>query len=602
MVWFFTIVVPLVRPLLNIPKIALVEIFSAFFSFVPYTYLLINFESFVARATSPTPSDVFMGWATVLLVMGVVIRLIGPEMPLLVLIFMLYCIYGYIFPKPWTHPGFDVDFLMSKLFVEPEAALFGTITHVSLRYIVYFTILTGVLGVLGYGKTMADFFTSLLGRKSVNVGRVSVGLGMAMGMVSGSGAADTAFIASTLKPAFKEAGYNDLVAAGIAANAGTLAYITPPILGSVAFVMVELLGIPYTWVIIMSIGPALLYALSIFLYNEFYARVTGLETKITSTYSERVKLDIIKGLIAFSPPIIILILIFSGYTVRLAVSIAIGFAILLAILIKDMRINLRRLHIGLAEGMILLAPIGASIVIANVIMAVVVLTGLHTKVTLLLLEFIGSNLPLAILFAFAFSLLLGMGVPPLATYILASLLTAPVIIKLAVASGIPEEAAQLATHMFLFYMSMLADITPPVALSAFAASSVYGMDPIKVGIKAALVALPKYFYALSLTWSYWGTALLVLPVILTSANIINSIYFILTRYIFIVIGIVLTSIANAGGTSLNCKLRYSVRILLSIAGILIIIPTYIIAIIGLIIGVIILVLIYKFNQISCIRL
>lgn len=601
MIWFLSLLIPVIRPLVRNFMIAYTDIFLALISISFYVYLVLNFEAFVARATAPTPEDVFMGYLTLLLVMGLVIRLVGPELPLLVALFLLYTLYGYLLPKPWAFPGVDIDFLMAKIFVEPEAALFGIITRVSLLYVVYFTILVGVLTSLGYGDAMARFAKTLLGKKPATVGRAVVALGAVMGMVSGSGAADTAYIASTFKDSFRAVGYDDLVAAGLAANAGTLAYITPPILGSVAFLIVELLGIPYSWVIIMSAGPALLYALSILLYNEFYVRVnkigfTSKEIKEHksehSEYFEEITKNT-KSIIGFLPPVIILTLIFLGYTVRMAVTIAIGFAIVIASLIKEMRSNLRKIFGGLAEGFRLVTSVGASIVLANVLMSVVVITGLPEKFSAVLLTLIGNNLILAILFAFFFSLLLGMGVPPLATYILSSLLTAPTLVNLAVSAGVPEEAALLATHMFLFYVSMLADITPPVGLSNFAAAAVYGLDSIKVGVRASVVAIAKFIYAMSFLWSYWGSALLILPITLTSNDILQSIYLISTRFLAVVGGILFLSIANAGGIDSDHRLGVIPRLLLMIAGILLIIPDYTTNISGFLLGITLLAISYK---------
>lgn len=589
--WALSIILPLARPIARGAHLEISDMALAILSFIPYLYLVYNYQDLIYRAVNPEPMDIAMGWPMAFMLMGLVLRLVGPEMPIIVCAFILYDIYGYLLPRPWYHPGFDVGFLAGKLYIETEAALLGTVTGVSAKYVVYFTILSGLLGALGYGGAMSRVFLSLLGRSPASVGRATVGLGIGMGMVSGSGAADTAFIGSTMKPLYRAAGYRDLDAAGLAANAGTLAYITPPILGSTAFLMVELLGIPYTWVIIMSIGPALLYAISILLYNEFYvrkARIKPVDVKPDKRFS-------LSYVIPFIPPIIILTIVSLGYSITLAVFISIILAPVIATLDKAMRSNLKKIPAGLAEGLKLLVPVGASIVMANIIMAMVVVSGLHQKFALALLQIVGGNLIYAVLFAFFFSLLLGMGVPPIATYTLASLLTAPTIIKLAVASGIPEEAATLATHMFLFYCAMLADITPPVALSAFAAAAVFGSDPIKVGVRASIVALPKYLYASSFIWSYWGTGLLVLPLTLAMPTI-DAFALIATRFAAVLAGTVFISAANAG--YLGCSLSMPLRILLAVLGIMLVIPSEILNIVGLIGGLSITILSMRLG-ISC---
>lgn len=545
-------------------------------SVLPYAYMVADYDNLIYRAVSPLTLDLAMGWSEVLMLLGLVMRLVGPEMPVLVLAFMLYNIYGPLFPPPWNHPGFGVDFLVGKIYIETEAALFGTVAAVSVKYIVYFVMLSGVLSALGFGDAMARTFLSLMGRRPHGVGRAAVAMGVGMGMVSGSGAADTAFISSSLKDLFRRSGYPDLVAAGIAANAGTLAIITPPVMGSVAFVMAEVLGIPYTWIMVMAIVPAALYAISIAVYNELYARAAGLSRiEIPGGGKGRLKPHV------FVPIAFIVAMIAAGFSIALSVSLAMAVAALVAALDRDLRPSPRKILRGLDEGFRGMPPIGASIITANLIMAMVVVSGLHQKFSLALQALVGHSLAAAIAFAAGFSLLLGMGVPPLATYVLSSVLTAPTIIGLAVGSGIPEEAAVLGTHMFLFYMAMLADVTPPVALSAFAASSVFGTDPVKIGVKAAMVALPKYLYGPSFIYSYWGLSLLVLPIAMT-APAGPAAALIASRIAAAAAGTALLSVANAG--FLLRRLSPAERIVAGAAGAALIIPNEVLNAAGLLAG------------------
>ena len=571
-IWFISIFLPLI--LRRREKAKYLDLACLAASIPPYLYMVYEYENLIYRAITPLPADLYMGWSEVLLLMGLVLRLVGPEMPLLVTIFILYNIYAPVLPPPWSHPGFSIDYLVGKIYIESEAALFGLVTGVSLKYVVYFTILAGILGALGYGDAMARTFLSKMGRSPASVGRVTTLMGAGMGMISGSGAADTTFISSTMKPIFKAAGYDDLSAAGLAANAGTLAIVTPPILGSVAFIMAEILAIPYSSVVIMATIPALLYIFSIYIYNEYYSKKAGLKpVEVPGKGSFKVHV--------FAPAFLILSLIFLGYSVSLSVTIAIFFSIALAALDRDLRPRIRDIWRGLEEGFTPMASIGASIAMANVIMSMVVISGLSQKFTLALLAIIQNSLVLAILFAWGFSLLLGMGVPPTATYVLSSLLTAPTIVGLATSIGIPEDAATLSTHMFLFYMAMLADITPPVALSAFAASAVFRLDPIKVGVKAALVAIPKYIYVISFVYSYWGASILIMPVLLHTP-LQEAAILIISRVLAIFVGTWFLTLANVG--YYKGEIIMPLRIALAIAGIMMIIPSEILNIAALLIG------------------
>ena len=179
------------------------------------------------------------------------------------------------------------------------------------------------------------------------------------------------------------------------------------------------------------------------------------------------------------------------------------------------------------------------------IMSMMVMSGLASKFSIILMNISGSSLLMATLFTGFFSLLLGMGVPPIATYVLTSALTAPTIQKMAMLNGIPEQAALMATHMFLFYYAVLAEVTPPVALSAYAAAAVMGTDPIKTGIFAARVAIPKYLIGLTFILSFSGTALLVLPV-LDNLPLNQALVLIISRFLFSILAIFYLNAAVIG--------------------------------------------------------
>jgi TRAP-type uncharacterized transport system fused permease subunit len=200
---------------------------------------------------------------------------------------------------------------------------------------------------------------------------------------------------------------------------------------------------------------------------------------------------------------------------------------------------------GLADGFSSLIPIGTAVVCANLILTLMVMTGLPNKFSQFLTMVSGESLLLATLLAAGFALLLGMGIPPTATYVVASSLTAPAIIKIAMANGIPAEAALLSTHMFLMYYAILADVTPPVALSAYAASSVFLTDPLKTGIYAAKVALPKYLLGFSFILAYQGTALLIIPMWRTSSGFDTATNF-LVRLAAVSVGAICMAAATVG--------------------------------------------------------
>jgi TRAP transporter 4TM/12TM fusion protein len=548
-------VLPAVVPRLQRPTALL----GALLAVLPTWYQARHFEELVYRAVIPAAWDAGMSLALILLLLGVVYRLLGPVMPVLVLFFFSYNLHAQVFPGAFRGAPQPIDLLLGKSFNETEAGIYGLITGVSAKYLVYFTLLSGMIGALGLGKVVANLALALVGKSPATPGRVTGIASVFMGMFSGSGAADTQFVAALTKPLYERAGYDRLIAAGLVATAGTIALITPPVLGSIAFIMVEILQIPLLKVIVMAIGPAFLYLTAVLAFNEFYARKAGLRAVAPELGMSR-RAYALRYSPIFLPILLIVAMLYLGYEVRTAASLAILAFILLAYLDPTLRPKgFGPILKGLEEGFRTLLPIGTAVTAANLIFANMVISGLPSKFSQLLQQVSGESLLLATLITALFSLVLGMGVPPTATYVLTSALTAPAIIALAAQNfagfGLDLEAAKVAalyaTHMFLFYYAVLADVTPPVALSAYAAASVFGTNPLQTGVYAARVALAKYLVGFFFLLSYSGAALLIVPV-LETAPPGQALGLILWRFVAVAVGIIYLSAsppATPGGPS-----------------------------------------------------
>ena len=490
---------------------------GAILAIVAFLYLVIFFQDIIERAMVPEPWDLVMGFGLTFLLLGQVYHYTGAILPSLVLIFLLYNLYGDMLSGVFSHPSFGFDLLLGKLFSETEAGLFGLITGVSMKYLVYFTILGGMISVLNLGRIIANIASMAARGRADSPGIVTCLASVFMGMFSGSGAADTQFVSTISKPMFEKAGYDRYVASGIAATAGTIAMITPPVLGSMAFVMVEILSIPYLWVCIMALGPMFLYLVAIMAYNYFYVKKIGLKPiENEKSYGGRY---FRRYCYIFVPILLIVAFIYLGYPISMAVASAVVLFVIFCYLDRTLRpVSPHVLLKGLADGFSTLIPIGTAVVCANLILTLMVMTGLPNKFSQFMALVSGQSLFIATFLAAVLSLLLGMGIPPTATYVVASSLTAPGIVQIAIANGIPPEAALLSTHMFLMYYSILADVTPPVALSAYASASVFLTNPLKTGWHAAIVALPKYLVGFSFILAYRGTALLLLPMWRTASG------------------------------------------------------------------------------------
>ncbi len=551
------------------------SLFCALLSFLPFLYLVVNYEKLIYRAIMPEPWDLLMSYSEILLVLGVIFRLSGPIMPSIVMVFLLYNLYGDRIPGLFANPGFDFDMLLGKMYCETEAGIFGSITGVSLKYLIYFTIMGAIVARLNFGKIIANIALLFVGRSPASPGRACSVMAVLMGMFSGSGAADTQFVATLTKPLFEKVGYDKLTAAGVIATVGSIAYITPPMMGSISFIMVELLSIPYALIILMAIGPMLLYLLGIVTFNELYVRKVNLPqleipALIDFSYFKRY-------CYVFIPIALIIYMIYKGFSINITVTAAALLYVVFAYADPGIRPPLRNLMQALEEGIISLLPIASAVIAANMIMSMMVMSGLASKFSIIMLNISGSSILLAVLFTGIFSLILGMGVPPIATYVLTSALTAPTIQQLAILNGIPEEAALLATHMFLFYFAVLAEVTPPVALSAYAASSVMGTDPIRTGVYAARVALPKYLIGTTFILSLSGTALLIVPVVQTLPTG-QAIAHIVFTFLFTILAVILLNVAVVGYFRRN--LSALERIVIGICSVLLFYPSYLLSVVA----------------------
>ncbi len=542
------------------------DVIAALLALAPLLYQIRFFEELVNRAVIPETWDMVMSFGLISLVLGGVYRFLGPVMPSIVLVFLSYNLYGHLFTGPFQGAKQGIDLLLGKTYNETEAGIYGLITGVSQKYLVYFTILSGMIGALGLGKIVANIALAMVGKSPATPGRVTAISSVFMGMFSGSGAADTQFVATVTKPLFEKSGYDKMTAAGLVATAGTIALITPPVLGSIAFIMVEILQIPYLHVIIMALGPCVLYLLAIFAFNEFYTR----KARLAPTGEDFTRRYALRYSAIFLPIVLIIVMLYFGYEVGTAATLAALLFVIIAFVDPTLRPkSVAPILEGLREGFKSLLPIGLAITAANLIFAMLVISGLTNKISQFLTIVSGESLLLATLLTAILSLILGMGVPPTATYVLTASLTAPAIIALAEKNGIPAGAALLGTHMFLFYYAVLADVTPPVALSAYAASSVFKTDPLRTGVYAARVALSKYLIGFFFLVAYSGTALLILPVVQNSPPN-EAILMILERFLCVGAGIVFLSASTAGFT--RRPLRRAETWVLSLAAVACFIP------------------------------
>ncbi len=403
-------------------------------------------------------------------------------MPIIIAGFITYAFVGPYLPSPWTHRGYDLDRLVGHMYMTLEG-IFGTAVDVSATLIILFTIYGAFLQFSGAGKFFLDFSFSLLGGKPTSAGRAVVLSSFLLGGPSGSGVATTVTIGSVAYPMLKKSGYGKEAAGGLLAAGGLGAILSPPVLGAAAFIIAEYLKISYLDVILMATVPTLLYYFSLFLMVEFDARKYGLNqaafevVETAWTLSKRYWFH-------FLSLISIVVFMVIGFSPTVSVFWATVTAFVVSFFRRESAMMPRRFVQAMEAGTTGVLNVAATCASAGIIVGVVTLTGLGLKFSSIVLAYAGNNLILTAIYTALIVWIVGLAVPVTASYIICAVITAPAMITL----GVPDFAA----HMFIFYYALLSEVSPPTALSPFAAAAITGGDPYKTTMQAWKYTMPAF--------------------------------------------------------------------------------------------------------------
>jgi len=462
-------------------KIFWFDVLMAAISIIPILYLIFDFDTIIDRAVTPTPWDVLMGGILILAMLEANRRSTGLIMPITALCFLAYAILGPLLPRPWTHRGYDIARIVGHMYMTLEG-IFGVPIDVSSTFIILFTIFGAFLQYSGSGKFYVDFSFSLMGGKPTGAGRTVTLASFLLGGPSGSGTATTVTLGAFAWPMLAKAGYPREVAGGLLAAGGIGALISPPVLGAAAFLIAEMLSISYLEVILMASIPTILYYWSIFLMVEFDAKKYGVKHVAVSSVSAGTLLRRYWYQL-FSLVSIVIFMMF-GFTAILSVFLSTVLAYLTSFIRKDTAIGLSKLVQCLRSGSLNILSVATTCAVAGIIVGVVTLTGLGIKFSGIILLYAGNSLLLTAIYCALIIWVIGLAVPVTATYIIAVVMVAPAFIMLKV----PDYAA----HMFVFYYAILSEVSPPTALSPFAAAAICKGNPYKTTLYAWKYTLPAF--------------------------------------------------------------------------------------------------------------
>ena len=445
---------------------------------------MIGVEPLIDRYVFPEWWDLVVGWALILLVIEVTRRATGPVMPAVAALFLLYGFFGNHLPPPWQHQGYDTERLIPHLTITLDG-IFGTAVDVSASLIILFTIYGAILQASGAGKFFVDFSFAATGGRTNSAGRTVVLSSFLLGGPSGSGVATTVTLGTVAWPMMRRVGYRPDDAGGLLAAGGLGAIISPPVLGAAAFLIAEFLKISYLDVLRMAVVPTILYYAALLFMVELDQRRIGaagrggeaLETEGAWALTKKYGFH-------FSSLLAIVVFMVLGYSPTLSVLYAMGVAVLLSFIRPESALWPRRLMETLAAGAVQAVGIAATCACAGIIVGVITLTGLGLKFSEIAIHAAGGSLVVTALYTALIVWIVGLAVPVTASYIICAVVAAPALIKL----GVPDYAA----HMFVFYYAVLSEVSPPTALSPFAAAAITGAGPYRTTLQAWKYTLPAF--------------------------------------------------------------------------------------------------------------
>jgi TRAP transporter 4TM/12TM fusion protein len=464
-------------------------------------YVTLFYEELVRRIGDPTSLDLIMGVTAIVLVLEASRRAVGWPLVIITGIFLVYGLFGPYFPGVFAHRGYTFRRIVDHLYLTGEG-IFGIPLWVSSTFVFAFVLFGAIFERTGAGEFLMKLAMSLVGHTRGGPAKVSVVASAFMGMISGSGVANTATIGTLTIPLMKKVGFKPELAGGIDTAAGGNGQIMPPVMGAAAFVMAEFLGIPYLEVCIAAALPAVIDQLALL------GAVHLLSTKYGFKGVPRAQLPKFFPTLAsglhFLVPIFVLLyaLIIQRLTPLTAAAMAIATASII-FLVRGLMISVGMIRVETsandaatprsleplkdsARKMIdamfnagrSMAAIGVTCACAGMVVGMVSLTGAGLNMTNILVELSFGNVYLAMMLTMVACLILGMGVPTTPNYVIMATIMAPALIAM------KPDTPLIAAHLFVFYFGILADGTPPVCLAAYAAAGIAGADPFKTGLES----------------------------------------------------------------------------------------------------------------------
>ena len=437
-------------------------------------YVIVRWEEIIESGGLTEPMDTVMGILMVLLVLEATRRSIGVVLSLVAVVFLIYPFVGSYLPGLLMTKTYGIDRVFSWLFITTQG-IYGIPISVSASYIILFCIYGGFLSEFGVGDFFFKLSASLTANLRAATAKTAIVFSTLVGMISGSAAGNVAVTGSITIPMMIRNGYRPEVAGAVEACASTGGQIMPPIMGAAAFIMAEIIGVPYSNIMKAAIIPALLYFLTIFIIVHLHAQKGNIDFTEGKADAPSTRAVLKEGWYFVIPIVTLISLLFYGYSpFKGAYYSILSLLVVYVIAKRDISFGfLKKVAKAIQEGAYDALSIALACAAAGIIVGVLTLTGVGSKMANLIIDVSQGNLLIALILTMITSLVLGMGLPTTAAYLILASVVAPALVKM----GLPE----LSAHMFVFFYGCISTITPPVALASYVAAGLAGANADRVG-------------------------------------------------------------------------------------------------------------------------
>lgn len=494
-------------------------------------YIVVNYNQIFLRGGIPNQMDIIMGITLSLVILECVRRVVGIQLLIIAVVFIAYAYLGRYMPGIFKHRGASITRMVDHLYMTVEG-IFSTALGTSATYITLFVIFAAFLERSGFSNFIKDIAMALAGGAVGGPAKVSVVTSAAFGTISGSAAANVVTTGAFTIPLMKDTGYPKEFAAAVEAVASTGGQLMPPIMGSAAFIMADYLGIAYIEIIKAAIIPVGLYYASLFFCVHFRARKLGLKGLSREYLPNAWEVMKERGHLII-PFLVVVALLVKRFTPLYAGAVGIVAAIAAAAIKKETRLGVKDIIWALENGAKRSVSVAVSCASVGFVIGVCTLTGISTILGNYILEIGRGNLMLTAILVMFLSIVMGMGLPTVAVYVLLVSVAVPVIATF--------QVPLLAAHFFVFYFGLMANVTPPVAIPAYAAAGLANSNPSRTGWTAFRLALSGYLVPYLFLYNP--------HILMVDANIVQIIYAVLSP----ALGIFLLSVCTEGFFMKNIK-------------------------------------------------